>query len=413
MTNIFFAHSGGVTSVLNHIASSVIRSAQMSPHVDRIYVGKNGILGALNNELYDVTDFDEQQLISLCHTPASAFGSCRYKLKCPISQASEFNSIMNTFKQHNITGFIYNGGNDSQDTTLKLHTFASQQDYPLYCIGIPKTIDNDLPMVDCSPGYASAAKYIATSALECSLDVLSMCESSTKLFIMEVMGRHAGWLAAASAMAHHASGIGPHLILLPEVTYEADKVIQATQAMVEQHGYCVIVASEGIRDQTGQLVSQQQSYDAFGHAQLGGVAPIIAKHIHQATQFKYHYCVADYLQRSAGHLTSAVDHDHANALGAAAVQAVNQQQSGLMVGIKRTQQSPYRWCVDTFQLDDIANKEYALPKHFIREDQLGVTQAFIDYLSPLIQGETAPRFKSGLPDYFQPLNIRQTREEHA
>ncbi|MGC6404737.1 MAG: 6-phosphofructokinase [Candidatus Comchoanobacterales bacterium] len=413
MTNIFFAHSGGVTSVLNGIAASVITQAQQSPHINRIFIGRNGIIGALNNEMYDVTDFTPEMLEKLARTPASAFGSCRYKLKCPNTQASEFETILKHFKHHNITGFIYNGGNDSQDTTLKMHEYAQSQSQPLNCVGIPKTIDNDLPMVDCCPGYPSAAKYLATSIYEASLDILSMCRSSTKVFVMEVMGRHAGWLAAATAMANTQPHLGPHIILLPEVLHNEERLIQAVKQCVADFGCCVIAVSEGLLTAQGKRFTDQRTTDAFGHTQLGGIAPIIAHQIHQHTGFKYHWSVVDYLQRSAGHLTSSIDHQHAIALGREAILALNNKLSGIMVGIHRINQSPYEWKTQYYDLKNIANIEKKLPPEFIREDQLGVTPAFKDYLRPLIQGEPILAYRNGLPDYFTPLTIQQLRTTYA
>ncbi len=398
--NLFFAHSGGVTSTLNATAASVIASAQRSSCIDRIYVGKSGILGALHENLLDVTDFSTEDLKSLRHTPSSAFGSCRYKLHDPVKNRAEFQQIMDVFHAHNIGYFIYNGGNDSQDTTLKMHQFSRSIDSPLLCIGLPKTIDNDLAGVDCCPGFASAAKYIATSTLEASLDIKAMYSTSTRFFAMEVMGRNAGWLAAASALAQQTSDQGPHLILLPENPFNPEKFLSSVKKCIQQYGHCVTVVSEGISFQDGKRVSQSNQTDAFGHPQLGGVAPYICGIVRNELQVKHHYAVLDYCQRSAGHLLSSVDLEHSDALGKKAISSLENNQSGIMLGVARIQSKPYQWSIIPVPLSTVANHERKLPPEYIHSNGFHVTQAFKDYLEPLIEGEYHPPYMNGLPSYF-------------
>ena len=396
--NIFFAHSGGVTAVINTIACGVIQTARKYPHqLGNVYAGQNGILGAINEALIDTSQWSDSLVKALYHTPSSAFGSCRYK----IEQTShhDVKRIFEVFAAHDIGYFIYNGGNDSQDTTHKIDTLAQQHQYPLKCIGIPKTIDNDLACTDTCPGFGSAAKYIATSVREASLDVQAMSASSTQVFILEVMGRHAGWLAAAGALAQQHPSDPPHIILLPEVPFNREIFLQAVQDTVQTKGYCVIVASEGLSDTNGQHLSQTQHTDAFGHTQLGGVAPKLAHWIQTQCQLKTHWASADYLQRSARHLASACDVKQSHALGCAAIEAALTHQSGIMLTLERIQDNPYQWRVGQAPLDQIANIERKLPAEFIASNGLHVTPMCQAYLRPLILGESPPPYAEGIPAY--------------
>lgn len=395
MENIFYAHSGGVTSVLNTIAANVIIEARKAG-MGQVLIGKNGILGAIENKLYATAGLDQNQLQQIAKTPASVFGSCRYKLG---NNPGEFEKIFDTFAKHEIKHVIYNGGNDSQDTTLKLWQASKDIGYPLQCIGLPKTIDNDLMGMDCCPGFGSAAKYIAISTLEAALDVKSMSETSTKVFILEVMGRHAGWLAAASALAKSENQLAPHIILMPEVLFDRNKFIQEVDKSVKINGFCVIVASEGIQD-TNDFVAAASSTDAFGHQQLGGVAQTLANYIKQDLGYKLHYAIADYLQRSAGHIRSKCDVDHAVALAKHSVNALARGESGKVFAIERMNSDQYKWQVIANPIDIVANQERCLPKDFIAENGMHVTEACIDYMRPWILDEDTPSYAYGIPSYF-------------
>ncbi|MBT4885219.1 MAG: 6-phosphofructokinase [Legionellales bacterium] len=402
--NIFFAHSGGVTAVVNTIAASVINTAKTYKEINKVLVGKNGILGALREELIDVYKESEENINDLYHTPASAFGSCRYKLGS--NDEEKFTRIIEVFKAHNINYFLYNGGNDSQDTTNKIWQMSQTLGYDLKCIGIPKTVDNDLAITDNCPGFGSVAKYIAVSIKEASLDVASMSSTSTKVFILEVMGRHAGWITAAAGLASDTTAEGPHILLFPEVPFEKEKFIQKVNECVARHGHCVIVASEGLCDKDGNFLAASNSTDSFGHQQLGGVAPWLAGITSAELKFKTHWAVADYLQRSARHLCSETDVKQAEALGKAAVDAVIAGKSGLMVTVQRDSNSPYKWSTGTANLHDVANFEKKLPVEFMSEDKMHITEAARTYLTPLIQGESYPPYNaSGLPQYAKLKNI--------
>ncbi|MFM8454340.1 MAG: 6-phosphofructokinase [Gammaproteobacteria bacterium] len=402
LKNAFYAQSGGVTPVINASAAGVIQTARAySDKIAKVFAGKNGILGALNEELIDTALFSEAMLDSLKQTPAGAFGSCRYKLKGLEEHRAEYERLLEVFKAHNIGYFFYNGGGDSQDTTHKIAQLAQAMNYPLTCIGIPKTIDNDLPLTDTCPGFGSVAKYVAVSILEAGLDVASMASSSTKVFILEVMGRHAGWIAAAGGLAAREEGQAPHIILLPEVIFDPERFCEKVKASVQKYGYCAIVASEGIKDHSGRFVSESGLQDAFGHAQLGGVAPKLASLIKEKLGYKYHWAVSDYLQRAARHLASQVDVDQAYAVGKAAVEfAVNGLQA-VMPAIIRESDSPYRWNIQPVPLGEVANQEKKLPSEYIRSDGMHITEACRLYLEPLIQGEAYPSYTNGLPDYLK------------
>ncbi len=403
LQNAFYAQSGGVTAVINASACGVIETARLYPQqIGKVLAGKNGIVGALKGELFDTSLESHVDIRALCHTPAGAFGSCRYKLKS--DKKDEFERLLAVFKAHNIGYFFYNGGGDSQDTTHKMAEYSRTQGYPLICLGIPKTIDNDLPFTDACPGFGSVAKYVAVSILEASLDVASMAATSTKVFILEVMGRHAGWIAAAGALAQQTEGDAPHLILLPEIPFDEARFLAQVQATVAAKGYCSIVVSEGVRDAQGHFLSESNTKDAFGHAQLGGAAQAIATKI-QTLGLKYHLAIADYLQRSARHIASQVDVDQAYALGKAAVEFALQGQNAVMPVIRRLQDSPYQWDIQVVPLSQVANVERKMPPEFIRPDGFGITEACRQYLQPLIQGEAYPPYENGIPQYVRLKNV--------
>lgn len=400
--NAIYAQSGGVTAVINASACGVIQTARLHPEkIGTVYAAQNGIIGALNEQLIDTSLESDEAIAKLMHTPSGAFGSCRYKLK---DDGAEYERLINVFKAHDIGYFFYNGGGDSQDTAHKISKLSSHRGYPITCVGIPKTVDNDLPFTDTCPGFGSVAKYVAISTLEAGFDVASMAASSTKVFILEVMGRHAGWIAAASGLAGQSPEQPPHIILLPEVFFDQQRFLHKVNDCVNDYGYCVVVVSEGIRNEQGQFLSDAGLRDAFGHAQLGGVAPVIAQLIKSELGYKYHWAVADYLQRAARHIASQVDVEQAFALGKAAVELAISGYNAIMPIIKREQDSPYRWSIAHVPLADVANQEKAMPAEFIATDGMGITEACRRYLVPLIQGEAYPPYKNGLPDYIRLKN---------
>jgi len=408
--NAFYAQSGGVTAVINATACGVIETAKK--HGIKVFAGKNGILGALTEELIDTSKESAKNIAALRHTPGGAFGSCRYKLKGLKENHAEYTRLIEVFKAHDIRYFFYNGGGDSQDTSHKVAELAKTMDYPLTCIGIPKTIDNDLPITDTCPGFGSAAKYVAVSTREAGLDVASMASSSTKVFIMEVMGRHAGWLAAAGGLAAENEGDAPHIILFPEVAFQPEKFLARVEECVKNYGYCVIVVSEGVKDKAGKFLSETGLRDAFGHAQLGGVAPVIASLIKSALGYKYHWAVCDYLQRAARHIASKTDVLQAYAVGKAAVEFAVKGKTSVMPVIVRQSASPYRWKIDAAPLAKIANKEKFMPANFISKDGFHITETCRQYLQPLIQGEDYPPYKNGLPQYAKLKNILVPKKLH-
>ncbi len=400
--NAFYAQSGGVTSVINASAAGVIETARLHPDkIGKVFAGKNGILGALNEELIDTSLIPAADIAALRHTPAGAFGSCRYKLKGLKENQAEYERLIAVFEAHNIGYFFYNGGGDSQDTANKVSQLSLEMGHPITCIGIPKTVDNDLPFTDSCPGFGSVAKYVAVSTFEASLDVASMAASSTKVFILEVMGRHTGWIAAAGALAQPYAQGAPHLILFPEVPFQQADFLQKVQQTVAQKGYCVIVVSEGVAHPDGRFLAESGLRDAFGHAQLGGVAPYLAGLIKSELNLKNHWAVADYLQRAARHIASQNDVDQAYALGKSAVELAISGKNAVMPIVVRDSSSPYRWHLEDVALSAVANVEKKVPKEFISEDGYGITAACREYLEPLIAGEAYPPYHNGLPQYIQ------------
>ena len=394
--NAIYAQSGGVTSVINATASAVIETSRKSKKINKLYAGKDGIIGILNEELIDTSLENSSDIKKLMHTPGGAFGSCRHKLKDINQSKREYERLIDVFKAHNIGYFFYNGGGDSQDTSNKIAQYTKDAGFPVTCIGIPKTIDNDLPFTDNCPGFGSVAKYIATSTKEAALDVKSMSKSSTKVFIFEVMGRHAGWLAASSGLAKSKNNSAPHIILLPEVTFNEKLFLKKVKEVVKKEDYCVIVVSEGAKYKNGKFLADAGTVDSFGHKQLGGVAPRIADMISNKLGFKYHWAVSDYLQRSARHISSQVDLDHAYAVGKAAVEYASSGENAIMPIIVRKKNKPYSWEVGKVALSKVANIEKKMPRNFISKDGFGITQSCKNYLSPLIQGEAWAPFEDGV-----------------
>jgi ATP-dependent phosphofructokinase / diphosphate-dependent phosphofructokinase len=398
--NAFYAQSGGVTAVINASACGVIETARAHRGViGKVYAGRNGIIGALREELIDTSKESARAIAALRSTPSGAFGSCRHKLKSFDTDPREYERLLEVFKAHDIGYFFYNGGGDSQDTANKVAQFSAQFDYPITCIGIPKTVDNDLPFTDTCPGFGSVAKYVAVSIREAALDVASMCESSTKVFILEVMGRHAGWIAAAAGLAQQSPAGPPHLILFPEIAFDRAAFLKKVDATVRRAGYCVIVVSEGAQYADGTFLAEAGTRDAFGHSQLGGVAPTVAELVKSELGYKYHWAVADYLQRAARHIASATDVEQAYAVGRAAVEFALAGKNAVMPIIVRNRAKPYRWSIGDVPLAKVANVEKKMPRNFITRDGFGITQKAREYLEPLIGGEDYPRYTNGLPQY--------------
>ena len=397
--NAFYAQSGGVTSVINASACGVIETSRQHPDdIGKVFAGRNGIIGALSEELIDTSRESDVDIAALKNTPAGAFGSCRFKLKSLDENRREYERLIEVFKAHDIGYFFYNGGGDSADTCFKVSQLSATLGFPVQAIHIPKTVDNDLPVTDNCPGFGSVAKYIAVSALEASFDVRSMAKTSTKVFILEVMGRHAGWIAAAGGLIEDYDI--PVLLLLPEVGFDHDKFIKAVKAKVDAHGYCTVVVSEGARYGDGSFLAEQGTTDAFGHAQLGGVAPVVANMIKTALGYKFHWAVADYLQRSARHIASASDLEQAYALGQVAVEMALAGKNAIMPTINRLSNNPYQWEIGSADLADVANVEKTMPLDFITADGFGITDTCRDYLYPLIQGEAYPDYdERGMPRY--------------
>ena len=402
--NVFYAQSGGVTAVINASACGVIETARKHrAKLGKVYAGRNGIIGALTEDLIDTSAESAAAIAQLKHTPGGAFGSARYKLKGLEQNRAEYERLIEVFKAHNIGYFFYNGGGDSMDTAHKVSQIGRELKFPMTCIGVPKTVDNDLPVTDTCPGFGSVAKYVAVSTKEAALDVASMARTSTRVFILEVMGRHAGWIAAASGLAGEAAADAPHVILFPEIPFEEERFLARVKECVLRYEYCVVVVSEGARYADGKFIAETGGKDAFGHAQLGGVAATVAQLVRAKLGFKFHYAIADYLQRSARHIASQVDVDQAYAVGKAAVELALAGENAVMPTIVRKSDKPYRWTIGKVDLAKVANKEKMMPRNFIGKDGFSITPACRRYLAPLVQGESYPPYRNGLPTY---VNLR-------
>lgn len=403
--NAFYAQSGGVTAVINASACGVIEAArQHKDAIGKVYAGRNGIIGALTEDLIDTSSESAGAIAALRHTPSGAFGSCRYKLKGLEQSRAEYERLIEVFKAHDIGYFFYNGGGDSADTCLKVSQLAETLGYPIQAIHVPKTVDNDLPITDCCPGFGSVAKYVALSTLEASFDVASMCKTSTKVFVLEVMGRHAGWIAAAGGLASTGQNELPIVILFPEIEFDQQKFLARVDALVKQYGYCSVVVSEGVKMPDGKFIAESGLRDAFGHSQLGGAAPVIANIVKDGLGYKYHWAVADYLQRAARHAASATDVEQAYALGKAAVELAIKGENAVMPVIVRESDSPYTWSIGRAPLSEVANVEKKMPRDFITDDGFGITAKCRTYLQPLIAGEDYPPYQDGLPLYIRLKN---------
>ena len=409
--NAFYAQSGGVTAVINASACGVIETARKhKDRIGRLYAGRDGIIGALTEDLIDTGKDSARTIAALRYTPGGAFGSARYKLKKFDEDRSQYERLIEVFKAHDIGYFFYNGGGDSADTCLKVSQLSEQMGYPIVCVHVPKTMDNDLPLTDCSPGFGSVAKYCATSIREAGYDVASMAKTSTRVFIMEVMGRHAGWTTAACGLASEAEGDPPHVLLFPEIAFEQDRFLARVDEVVRQRGSCVIGVSEGLHTADGKFVADSGLRDAFGHAQLGGVAPVLAGLVKQHLKLKYHWAVADYLQRAARHIASKTDVAQAYAVGKAAVELALKGRNAVMPAIVRKSDKPYRWSIGVADLKDVANVEKKMPRDYITADGFHITAKCRRYLLPLIQGEDFPPFRNGMPDYARPKNVAVPRK---
>ncbi len=409
--NAFYAQSGGVTAVINASACGLIETARKHrDQIGKVYAGRNGIIGALQEDLIDTGKESKAAIRGLLTTPSGAFGSCRHKLKSLEENRVEYERLIEVFKAHNIGYFFYNGGGDSADTCLKVSQLSATLGYPLQAIHVPKTIDNDLPLTDNCPGFGSVAKYVAISTREAAMDVASMCESSTKVFILEVMGRHAGWIAAAAGLAAQNEGDAPHIILFPEIAFDRAKFLTRVKRTVKKNGYCVIVASEGTQYKDGRFLAESGLKDAFGHSQLGGLAPYLASMVKEELGYKYHWAVADYLQRSARHIASQTDVDQAYALGEAAVEFALRGDNAIMPCIVRGKGKRYSWSIGEANLEDVANREKKMPRNYISRDGLGITPEAVSYLAPLIAGEAYPEYRNGMPVYVQLKNTPVPRK---
>ncbi len=398
--NLFYAQSGGVTAVINTTACGVIQAArEQGDVIGKVFAGRNGILGALHEDLIDTSLESDAAIAALRHTPGGAFGSCRYKLKGLEESRAQYERLIEVFRAHDIRWFLYNGGNDSMDTAWKVSQIAEKLHYPLTCVGIPKTVDNDLVETDNCPGFGSVAKYVAVSMMEAGLDVASMARTSTKIFVMEVMGRHAGWITAAAGLAARTPGEAPHILLFPEIPFDEAAFLARVDACVREHDFCAIAVSEGLRGADGRLLAESGTRDAFGHAQLGGVGQQIAELIKTKLGHKYHWALPDYLQRSGRHIASGTDAEQAYALGRRAVELAVEGRNAVMPAIVRVSDTPYAWKIDVAQLQNVANREKMMPEHFISEDGFGITDACRKYLQPLIEGEDYPPYVNGLPAY--------------
>jgi 6-phosphofructokinase 1 len=409
--NAFYAQSGGVTAVINASACGVIEAARTHrDKIGKLYAGRDGILGALTEDLIDTAKESARTVAALRYTPGGAFGSARYKLRKFEDDPSQYQRLIEVFRAHDIGYFFYNGGGDSADTCLKVSQLSEQMGYPIACVHVPKTMDNDLPQTDCSPGFGSVAKYCATSIREAGYDVASMAKTSTRVFILEVMGRHAGWTTAACGLASETEGDAPHVLLFPEIAFEQDRFLAKVDEAVKRQGYCVVGVSEGLHTADGKFVAESGLRDAFGHAQLGGVAPVLAALVKDQLKLKYHWAVADYLQRAARHIASKTDVAQAYAVGKAAVELAIKGRNAVMPAIVRKSDKPYRWSIGVADLKDVANVEKKMPRDYITADGFHITAKCRQYLLPLIQGEDFPPFKNGMPDYARPKNVPVPRK---
>lgn len=412
--NAFYAQSGGVTAVINASACGVIETARKhKSRIANVYAGRNGIIGALTEDMIDTGKEPARNIAALRHTPGGAFGSARYKLKGIEENRAEYERLIEVFKAHNIGYFFYNGGNDSMDTAHKVSLISKRLGFPVICLGIPKTVDNDLTVTDNCPGFGSVAKYVAVSTREAALDVLSMAKTSTKVFVLEVMGRHAGWIAASAGLAGAMPRDAPHIILFPEIPFDQAAFLERVKHSVLQYDYCVIVVSEGARYADGRFLAEAGTTDAFGHAQLGGVAPVVANMVREHLGYKFHYAVADYLQRSARHIASAVDVKQAYAAGSAAVRMALAGQTAVMPVIRRLSDRPYRWRIESAPLAKVANTEKKLPRGYIGSDGFSITAAARRYLEPLVRGEDYPPYINGLPNYVELRNVPVPKQLNA
>ncbi|MDH5822940.1 6-phosphofructokinase [Luteimonas sp. RD2P54] len=407
---LLYAQSGGVTAVINATASGVIGEARARKV--KVLAARNGILGALREDLIDTSKESAAAIRGLAHTPGGAFGSCRYKLKSLDADRARYERLLEVLRAHDVRWFLYNGGNDSADTALKVSRLAAEFGYPLTCIGVPKTIDNDLAVTDCCPGFGSAAKYTAVSVREAALDVAAMADTSTKVFVYEAMGRHAGWLAAAAGLAGQGPDDAPHIILFPERAYDEPTFLAQVEKVVAKVGYCVVVASEGIQSADGRFVADAGGgKDSFGHTQLGGVASYLAGKVKDELGFKVHWTLPDYLQRSARHIASQTDLLQAQAVGKAAVQFALAGRNATMPVIRRTSDRPYRWKIESAPLEKVANHEKKMPAGFLRKDGFGITATARRYLEPLIRGEAYPPYgRDGIPAYVTLKNVAIKRK---
>lgn len=411
MANAFYAQSGGVTAVINASAAGVIETArQHRARIRNVYAGRNGIIGALTEDLIDTGRESARAIESLKHTPGGAFGSCRYKLKGLEASRAQYERLIEVFRAHDIGYFFYNGGNDSADTCLKVAQIAEKLGYPLTAVHVPKTVDNDLAATDNCPGFGSVAKYVATSMREAAFDVASMSSTSTRVFVLEVMGRNAGWITAAVGLADDKSTPIPLVLLFPEVPFDEERFCARVDENVKRFGYCCVGVSEGLRNPQGELMAEAGTKDAFGHAQLGGVGPLVARIVKDRLNHKYHWAVADYLQRAARHLASRTDLEQSYAVGKAAVQMALKGRSAVMPAITRVSDKPYRWKITEAPLTSVANVEKMLPRDFITQDGFGITAQARRYLAPLIRGESPPPFKDGLPQYARLKNVSVPRK---
>ncbi len=409
--NAFYAQSGGVTAVINASAAGVVEACRKhSTRIGRLYAGRHGIVGALTEDLIDTGRESAQAIRALRHTPAGAFGSARYKLKSLEQDRAKYERLIEVFRAHDIGYFFYNGGNDSMDTAHKVSMLGAELGYPIVCVGVPKTVDNDLPVTDTCPGFGSVAKYVAVSTMEAALDVASMARTSTKVFILEVMGRHAGWIAAAGGLAGRKPDDAPQVILFPEISFERERFLAKVKDSVERNCYCVVVASEGVKDASGKFLADAGTKDAFGHTQLGGVGPELARIVREGLGYKYHWAVADYLQRAARHVASKTDVEQAYAVGRAAVEFALKGMNSVMPVIVRKSSKPYRWTIEAAPLAEIANVEKKVPRTYITPDGFGITAACRRYLEPLIAGEDYPPYADGLPKYVRLKNAPVKRK---